>query len=105
MADIAGLEARVTSLTNELKRATAELTEARIAESPIKIGDIFVRQKSWGYGRNAKTTEQRGRVFGFSNNGKHVMLQLLKKDGSDSLNTRPMYSWDDWKKVDVQVSE
>lgn len=46
MADIEWLQKRVADLSAQLRDAEAELTEARLAACPVKIGDIVTSTRT-----------------------------------------------------------
>ena len=107
MASIQELKAEQARLHRELQRVSKALIEAQTEASPVKVGDIFRRMAKRGYGKNVTEREERGRVVKFiaAYGEARPILRLLKKDGTDSLREREMYSFDKWEPIQSTAME
>jgi hypothetical protein len=99
---ISEMKADIARLEGELKRAREVLFTAQQDASEVKIGQLFKRVASRGFGRKKKEFEERGRICEFRRGYRDELtpvLRLLKKDGSDSLRKRPIYDYENWQLI------
>ncbi len=81
----AELQSRVAALKAELRDTEQQLHEAIIAESPVKVGMIFTREKTIGFGQKRRTVRERGQVTSFIKywgNETGALMTLFNADGS-----------------------
>ena len=90
MASIEELKARVEELEQQLAGARKEYNDARIAEHPLKVGDIIENRK----GNRGQVV---GHGIGFGE--PYALYKKFLKGGQLGATARQTYSWDRWEKV------
>lgn len=98
-ARVTAAKERVRSAQAELSAAKDELHQAEIAASPFKIGQIWARETTKGWGNKKKTVTERGQVTRFILlwGDTRAELSLFKMDGTLGQRTRTIYTADNWR--------
>lgn len=98
--EISDLRDVIAAMDRDLLAAKNRLKDLEIEECPIKMGMLMRRADTRWHGATKVKFEERARVIGFSRGwrgGVTPLLRLLKKNGADSLKTRPMYDYENWE--------
>lgn len=99
MLTVKEAEAAVDIARKNLAIAENKLHEARIAESPLKIGQIYKRERTRGYSRNAKNIIERVQIvrfdprYGYT----HAIGLLFKTNGELGLREVTVHNTSSWK--------
>jgi hypothetical protein len=88
MSTIDDLKAKVDRLRDQLRDAQKSYNDARIAEYPIKPGQVFINKKG-----------QRGQVINLEVHYGRItpILGLFNKDGTLGARESVMNHWLEWK--------
>jgi hypothetical protein len=90
MSTVEDLGNKVKRLKDQLREAQASYDAARIAEYPVKIGQIYKNRKG-----------QRGQVTKIYVRYDTVcaLISFFKVDGTVGLRSKEMHDWDKWELV------